>query len=100
MVLHHNVDRLVGWLLPSSDPPAPHSLLPAARWRRERGKREGVQRANIVWGGVGLLVHCAVYTGDVLKIPNVFWSQCVCTVVYTVQYTLQLFQEPGISEKW
>ena len=32
-VLHHNVDRLVGWLLPSSDPPAPHSLLPAARWR-------------------------------------------------------------------
>ena len=36
-VLHHNVDRLVGWLLPSSDPPAPHSLLPAARWRGEGG---------------------------------------------------------------
>ena len=68
VVLHHNVDRLVGWLLPSSDPPAPHSLLPAARWRRERGKREGVQRANIVWGEGGALcsLQCRVDSTQVM----------------------------------
>ena len=61
------------------DPPA---LNYVAREERGRGCKEPT-----LYGGV--LVHCAVYTGDVLKIPNVFWSQCVCTV-----------HSPALSRTW
>ena len=78
-----------GWLVGCS-PRLIHLLLihcfrrPGGGEREERGRR---CKEPTLYGGV--LVHCAVYTGDVLKIPNVFWSQCVCTV-----------HSPALSRTW